>query len=893
MDKTISYLSELTQHAVVFYFTCFLIIGAAHLVKFYFNTEKRQYLFFGLFSLLFALKSIIAGQIIFNSFIPEYISEKIEFAIFYFSVPVFLNYLFFCFPDKFNKKILIISYSICLGFLAFSIVMSFKYTEYTTLLYGFVVLAAGIYSAIAITRAIKDKYKTAIPIFTGTVIIILCSINDLLFIYGYIVSFRLVTASVLLFSFMQAWFLLTASDKPLTGSDTSLYEEKTTKDYFSSVSHELRTPLNGIIGLAESMLQGSLGPLSSDQLGTLSLIVSSGVRLSNLLNDMIDYSKIKEGDLAYKKTTVDIYQAATMAISAEAQMIIGTPISLKNNIDRESIYAYGNEGLIKHAIYNLISTIIKFAEKGEISISAKELDNTVEITIENSNADNIRDKVKSIFNAFETGDLTLIKGYEGTGLGLEISKKIIEYHDGKIDIKADTDDKASFVFTLQKGDKSKFTEKTFSGEEMLHMDELQENMKSVLNEVTSPRDVHILIVDDDIVSLQIMKSQLASMNYNVIPVLNGEDALKKIEQKPPDLVLLDVLMPGMNGYEVCRRIREKYSSVELPVILITVKNQISDMMEGLTSGANDFLTKPYQQEEFLTRINTHIQLARMTSMYSRFVPTEFLRCLGQENIVELKLGDQVQREMTILFVDIRAFTSLSEEMSPKENFKFINSYLSRFSPMIGTHNGFVDKYVGDAIMALYPGGPEDAIKTAIEMVEHIKIYNGHRNKCGYKPINIGVGIHTGNLILGIIGDDVRMQGTVISDAVNLASRIQDVTKLYKANIVISQETFIKLQNPMDYDFRFLGKVKVKGKAKTVSLFEIYNTDSEEIKQAKTDTKRDFETGILLFSKKEFFDARKLFEKIVAVNPSDYTAQLFLDRTKKYMAMEKRKFLTSV
>jgi two-component system sensor histidine kinase ChiS len=178
------------------------------------------------------------------------------------------------------------------------------------------------------------------------------------------------------------------------------------------------------------------------------------------------------------------------------------------------------------------------------------------------------------------------------------------------------------------------------------------------------------------------------------------------------------------------------------------------------------------------------------------------------------------------------------------------------------------------------------------MVQHMELYNKQRATCGYRPISIGVGIHTGNLILGIIGDQGRMQGTVISDAVNLASRIQDVTKLYGANIIISQESFIKLENPTAYGFRFLGKVRVKGKNQSVSLFEIFDGDLEEMQGAKNETKTDFESAILHFSKKEFEEAAELFKRIIAANPHDKAARLFLEKAEMFIAQEKRKFLFS-
>ena len=164
--------------------------------------------------------------------------------------------------------------------------------------------------------------------------------------------------------------------------------------------------------------------------------------------------------------------------------------------------------------------------------------------------------------------------------------------------------------------------------------------------------------------------------------------------------------------------------------------------------------------------------------------------------MDIQLGDQMQKEMAILFSDIRSFTDLSEKLTPKENFNFLNSYLKRMSPAIQKNNGFIDKYIGDAIMALFPGDVEDAINAAVDMQKEIRIYNQHRLKLGYDPIKVGCGIHTGNLMLGIIGADDRMEGTVIADSVNVASRIEGLTKVYDASILISDVILKKVKKYM-------------------------------------------------------------------------------------------------
>ncbi|MGC8764571.1 MAG: adenylate/guanylate cyclase domain-containing protein [Brevinematia bacterium] len=197
--------------------------------------------------------------------------------------------------------------------------------------------------------------------------------------------------------------------------------------------------------------------------------------------------------------------------------------------------------------------------------------------------------------------------------------------------------------------------------------------------------------------------------------------------------------------------------------------------------------------------------------------------------------------MTILFSDIRSFTSLSESMTPEENFKFINSYLKRVGPEIRNNNGFIDKYIGDAIMALFPQKVDDALNAAISISMRYKLieYNQHRKNSNYRPIDIGIGIHDRKLMLGTVGEEKRMEGTVISDAVNLASRLEGLTKLYGVGIIISNYSLERVENKEKYLYRFLDKVCVKGKSTPVEIYEIYNADDDKQKKLKWEQAIEF------------------------------------------------------
>jgi class 3 adenylate cyclase len=283
---------------------------------------------------------------------------------------------------------------------------------------------------------------------------------------------------------------------------------------------------------------------------------------------------------------------------------------------------------------------------------------------------------------------------------------------------------------------------------------------------------------------------------------------------------------------------------------------------------------------------------QFSSSFSRFVPTEFLYHLGKDDIRQVDLGDQVQKRMTVLFADIRSFTEFSETLTPKENFDFLNSYLQRVGPIIRHNNGFIDKFIGDAVMALFPYNINDAVKAAVEMQEAIRLYNHHRANCGYIPIEVGIGIHTGNLTLGILGEHKRMEGTVISDAVNLASRIEGITKLFSSRIVISAETFIESSDTLGFHYRLLDRVNIKGKTESVFVVEVLDGYEPEKANRLISCLDDYTLSLDAYRREDFEEAKQGFASLLDKNPDDSVSRLFFERCKDALERSKLEFGTS-
>lgn len=291
-----------------------------------------------------------------------------------------------------------------------------------------------------------------------------------------------------------------------------------------------------------------------------------------------------------------------------------------------------------------------------------------------------------------------------------------------------------------------------------------------------------------------------------------------------------------------------------------------------------------QRRTLLDEVTAHeATLERLKSVedaFERFVPRQFLQLMGFDDIREVRLGDQVEQPMTILFADICDFTGLSESITPQENFNFLNSYLSQMQPAIAANGGVIDKYVGDAILALFPASADDALRGAISILNQLDIYNAGRHRAGYIPIRIGIGVNSGVVMLGTVGSASRMDVTVIGDAVNLAARLERITREWDVSLLISEHTLLSLNDPAPFGIRFLDRRQVRGKQEIQSLYEVYDADPPALRAIKRKTRRRFETALACFHLGDVDDAATMLRECVEEAPDDRPARIYLERCRQ-------------
>jgi len=261
----------------------------------------------------------------------------------------------------------------------------------------------------------------------------------------------------------------------------------------------------------------------------------------------------------------------------------------------------------------------------------------------------------------------------------------------------------------------------------------------------------------------------------------------------------------------------------------------------------------------------------------RFIPEQYLEFLEKESITQVQLGDHVSAEMAVMFSDIRGFTALSEKMSAQENFDFVNEYLKLVSPIIQKHEGFIVKFLGDGMMAIFPYGVDDAVRAGIDKARMVQRFNEQLKERGLPPITVGIGIHTGPMMVGMIGEEMRMQGDAFSDNVNLTSRIEGLNKFFGTSMIISEDTLRQLPQPVTFQMRYLGKALVKGRTVPLAMYEIYEGLSPTEVTLKEATRPAFEQALELYTQGSFMEAGQVFNQVLEKNPGDRTARYYLER----------------
>src|SRR5262245_43559709 len=348
----------------------------------------------------------------------------------------------------------------------------------------------------------------------------------------------------------------------------------------------------------------------------------------------------------------------------------------------------------------------------------------------------------------------------------------------------------------------------------------------------------VLVVDDTPANIQTLAAILKEKGYQISVATNGKQALDVLARVQPDLILLDVMMPELDGFEMCRRIKASEQWRQIPVIFLTAKTETTDIVQGFELGAVDYVAKPFNAHELLARVNTHLTMDELRRSLSEknaelaraheLVRRAFGRYVSEEvaaSILQspdgLELGGE-EREVTILMSDLRGFTALAARQQPREVISFLNLYLEVMVDVIGRYEGTIDEIIGDAILVIF-GAPiscsdhaEKAVACGLAMQLAMDQVNQRLAEKGASELKMGIGIHTGRVIVGNIGSERRTKYAAVGSSVNLAGRIESFTS--GGDLLISECTRAHISAPLRIDGEFT--VEPKGATNTLRLFQI-------------------------------------------------------------------------
>lgn len=618
---------EKKQALDLFIFGSSVLTAIYNLAVFSKRKKNKAPLYFAIACILIAVRTIFLGERFIISLFPNFIymlAVKIMISTFYLYIPFIVLFINKSYGGILSKKVVQISNFSAL--LYFFIVLITPPDHHIQLIVPFEVLALSLilYMMFKISKVYINAETNDYIAVVGLFALFITRINDILYEYSIIITNSFAPLGVFIFIVANYYVLAERQARALSRSEDmgeKLKSLNNLKDDFLAVtSHELKTPLNGIIGLSENLAVGAKTHMSEDEKYNLFLIKSSAIRLSNLVNDIIVFSKLKNNEVALQKKPVKINKLVEMVVKFCEPSVNNKSIKLVNLIDEKAPYVNGDEDRIQQILYNLIGNAIKFTQEGKIIVTYDVKESYMEVSIEDSGIGIPKERLNTIFNIYEQGE-GISEKYGGTGLGLYITKKLVKLHGGDIKVNSSTGVGSKFTFSLPLSSVEEFKEVDNTHEctedilEKTSYDTLNlisHSKPSKLNENSSIKDskrYKILIVDDEYVNQRVLEGYLSNLSQYILKASTGKQALEIIEKNEDlDLVIIDMMIPDLLGYEICNIIRKKYSIFELPILIMTADNRPENLVISFESGANDYLRKPFNKYELLSRVNTLLTL---------------------------------------------------------------------------------------------------------------------------------------------------------------------------------------------------------------------------------------------------------------------------------------------
>jgi sensor histidine kinase YesM len=621
-ETTFSLLNELIVAVM-------LIVLAVYSCFLYFTGGRQKVLIYFLFLMINAtLMILVSDNKLLISYLPiDYnLNVKVSFVIYVGVALFFIQFFKHLLPEYSSDRVYTWFPLWCLIYGILILILPIKYTLQFSIILGLLIPA--ILISLQLWKASVNSHKDINYLLLGAVAIannIVWAIvkANLPFALGFYPFDLLV--GIFLFSayWLKQYFQNAIQKEELTKKLIKANKQK--DEFLANTSHELRNPLHSMMNIAQTILDNNKNKVSEKDFKDLNLLVTVGRRMSLMINDLLDFTLIKENNLRIQRKNLKIQSVVIGVVDMLQYLIEGKPIKLINEIPCKFPQVFADENRIIQILINLLHNAIKYTDEGEITISATIRDGTARIHVKDTGIGIDENLQKNIFQEYEQGSDFNIEIRGGIGLGLTICKQLVELHGGQLTVKSKVGQGSFFTFTLPLAEQ----QEGINTEELVvgHRSGEASDTSSFLYSIDSPPDLEeeiilnerpkILIIDDEPLNLHVILKILSSDKYEIETVTSGQEAIRKLDQKFWDLIISDVMMPQMSGYELSKTIRERYAVYELPILLLTARSQQEDIAAGFLSGANDYLTKPVDPIELRARVKVLTDIKRSKTEHLR------------------------------------------------------------------------------------------------------------------------------------------------------------------------------------------------------------------------------------------------------------------------------------
>jgi signal transduction histidine kinase len=611
-DEQIRTMKENSARREMFLLGAMLIMIFYHAAIYLLQRRRLSVLYIVLGLLAFLIRILFTGEYYITSLIPGIPFNwiiLIEYITIYWGPGFFILLIYELFPDEFPKQANRVTVS---GALVFTILTTvtpvYVYTKYL-IIPEILIMAACLYTLFGVVVALIRKREGAKLLLISIIIGSLSFINDFLYYRNAIPSIPGGISGIVTFIviFIMAYILakrFSNAFNEIEKLSEKLASLNILKDEFlTNTSHELRTPVNSMIAITESVIDGAEGEINPQQKNTLSLVVESGRRLASLINDLLDLSRIKNGELSLQKSLFKIDNLVKNLIREFEFTALNKNVTLKLEITAALSSIYADKYRIIQIFYNLIENAVKFTPSGgNITVRVYEEKKYICISVSDTGIGIPEHKLNDIFKAFEQVDASITRKYGGMGLGLSISKKIAEAHDGDIRVNSILNEGSEFIFYIPVTESE--NEASADEEQLAEINQMKiESSEKMI--IDGEKNETIVIIDDNYSNIAGVMGILKTQGYSVKGFMHPDEGLAEIfTNTNTALAVVDLMMPEISGYEICKRIRARYSLYEMPILILTARTQVDSIVKSFKEGANDILHKPFDAEELTARVNT-------------------------------------------------------------------------------------------------------------------------------------------------------------------------------------------------------------------------------------------------------------------------------------------------